>query len=74
MLQPECQLEALMTRSAIGKLGSPKKPMPETVVQTIVMETTNAPIAESWPTAGGKPQQNWKQPSDWEHRLPGLMR
>src|SRR5215468_3334671 len=34
------------TRSVIGRLGSPKWPLPKMVVQTIVMETKNAPAAE----------------------------
>src|SRR5215467_14337457 len=34
------------TRSVIGTLGSPKWPLPKMVVQTIVMETRNAPAAE----------------------------
>src|SRR5262249_2854238 len=37
---------APMTRSVIGKLRSPKKPTPKIVVQTIVMETMKAPMAE----------------------------
>ena len=62
-------------RSEIGKLASPKKPMPNVVVKTIVSALMKAAVAAKtgWQRAA-KPQQHWKQERNRDDRPPKSAR